>query len=621
MKAGDHNLDGKNEEALFACLVGTIHSAWGPLAASTVMGVLIALGAYSVTGDGLLLLHALAQILIGIGRFSRVADYRARYKLGLTPADIATTDRMFAFWSVLYAVVLGFTCYELAAFGSAESFALSMATCTGFTLAFVTRSAGRPVTLAFQVLTIAGFQIYAELTLPMPHGGVYAALVAGLAIAALVMGKHGYERIVALFQANEANRRLAECDMLTGLKNRHAITGRFQDAIAEGRPFAVYLIDLDRFKEINDTLGHAAGDAVIVEAGRRLSLAAGPGAEVARMGGDEFMALARVDADPGRLLEALTQPFAIGEAQVDILASVGVALFPRHGGDMTELLRHADFALYQAKRDGRARVQVFDDSLRERLVEKRTLEAELETAFTQDQLEVWYQPIQSLGDGAVCGYEALVRWRHPTRGLVPPDVFVPLAEQNGAIERLGEIVLEKACCEAARWTSLVSVAVNMSPQQFRRPEPLVAAVKRALRLSGLAPSRLHLEITESFLMEDTEATRGAINELAALGVKFSLDDFGAGYSSLAYIQAYPFSTLKIDRAFVRNIPADHVSSAIVASVCVLASRIRMTVVAEGVETQQQARALAELGVDLAQGYLYGRPAPMRSANAALKAAS
>ena len=255
-------------------------------------------------------------------------------------------------------------------------------------------------------------------------------------------------------------------------------------------------------------------------------------------------------------------------------------------------------------------MRVFDDALHHQLQEERALEGDLIEAIGADEIEVWYQPIQELVSGKLRGYEALARWRPPTRGLVPPDVFVRLAEQNGAIFQLGKIVLEKACREAAAWDRRLTVSVNLSPAQFRRPEPLVEAVKGALASSGLQPSRLYLEITESSLMEDLPQTRRAINELAELGVRFSLDDFGAGYSSLAYIQNYPFSTIKIDRAFVANIHADPISSAIVASVCVLAERIRMTVVAEGVETALQQQALKDLGVELVQGFFYGRPAPI-----------
>ena len=612
------------EAALHAYLVASIHAARAPLAVSTALAVMIALAAYTVTGGTIFIVHALAQVVIGLGRLARLLIYEARERRGLTQDDVIACDRAFAFWSTLYALTLGLTCAGLTLRGAGSgAFALALSCCTGYTLAFVTRSSGRPWTLRLQIAAITTPQICALLSGPIPHGDVYAALVLALDGAALVLGRHGHARIIDLFRADESNRRMARRDMLTGLMNRFALAQAFAEAIAEtgGRSdttVAIYLVDLDRFKAINDTFGHAMGDAVIVETGERLRLAAEGQAEVARMGGDEFMLIAggarldgeRIVAFAETILERLGAPFEIEGNMVLLAGSVGVAVYPQHGREMAELMTHADCALYEAKREGRGRFRLFDESLRSRLAEDRLLERELDEALREDGLELWYQPIKSLRTGGVNGYEALARWRHPTRGLVPPDRFVRIAEQNGAIHRLGEIVLEKACREAATWDERVSISVNLSPQQFRRPEPLVEAVKRALAVSGLAPSRLYLEITESLLLEDTPLTRQAVSDLADLGVKFSLDDFGVGYSSLAYIQNYPFSMVKIDRKFVQNIHIDPVSSAIVASVCVLAARIQMTVVAEGVETQAQQRALVDLGVDLAQGYLYGRPAPM-----------
>jgi diguanylate cyclase (GGDEF)-like protein len=614
------------DDALFAFLVDSIHAARATLAASVAMAMLTTLAAFEVTGAPIFLAHAAAHVVIGAGRWNRVHAHEARPAEARNVAFIARCDRAFAFWSALYALTLGLTCYELTALApqSCDIFALGLSMCTGYTLAFVTRSAGRPWTLRLQVAGVSAPQVVALLTHPIPHGFLYAGLVVGLAGAALEMGRNGHARIVALYRADDANRRLAETDMLTGLMNRFAVTKAFARAVAQaerlGGALAVFLIDLDRFKEINDTLGHAAGDAVLVETARRLREAA-PQAVTARMGGDEFMLIAplrdakpqAVDALGESLIASLSRPILIDGAAAPVGASVGAAVWPEQGRDIAELMKHADCALYESKREGRGRLRLFDDSLRDRLAAMRLLARELDEAMRGDQLEVWYQPIHSLGGGGVCGYEALVRWRHPTHGLVPPDRFVPLAEQNGSIDRLGEIVLDKACQEAAGWDRRLSVAVNLSPQQFRRPEPLVQAVKQALARSGLEPWRLYLEITESFLMEDTPATRKAINELAAHGVKFSLDDFGAGYSSLSYIQNYPFSKIKIDRKFVENISTDRVSSAVVASVCVLAERIHVSVVAEGVETLAQSQALAALGVDLAQGYLYGRPARMAKA--------
>jgi diguanylate cyclase (GGDEF)-like protein len=618
-----------SEAALHAYLVATIHTAKAPLAVSTALAIFISLAAYAVTGAVVFLVQVLAQVVIGIGRFTRLAIYESRERRGMTRREIVACDRAFAVWSTLYALTLGLTCASLTMRGAdSDTFALALSTCTGYTLAFVTRSAGRPWTLRLQIAAVTGPQMFALATGPIPHGDIFAALLLALVGTTLVLGRDGHARIVALFHADQNNRRLARRDTLTGLMNRLALTQAFADAIADagGQPdtaVAIYIVDLDRFKAINDTFGHAMGDAVIVETGERLRRAAEGYAEVARMGGDEFMLIARGERRDGAriagfaetILERLSAPFEIEGNLVMLAGSIGVAIYPQDGRDMAELMTHADCALYEAKREGRGRYRLFDESLRTRLAQERLLEKELDEALRDDGIEVWYQPIKCLKTGGVSGYEALARWRHPTRGLVPPELFVRIAEQNGAIHRLGEIVLEKACREAATWDERVSISVNLSPQQFLRPEPLVRAVKRALAESGLAPSRLCLEITESLLLEDTPLTRRAVNDLADYGVRFSLDDFGVGFSSLAYIHNYPFSKIKIDRKFVQSIHTDHVSSAIVASVCVLAARIQMTVVAEGVETQAQQRALLDLGVDLAQGYLYGRPAPMARAKA------
>jgi diguanylate cyclase (GGDEF)-like protein len=611
------------EEALRAYLLGTILSARATLAVSTALAALIALAAQAATGAWIFLALAFALVVIGLGRYARLSAYQEREQAGLTQRDIVDCDNVLALWSTLYALALGIICAALTLRAGSDTLALALSVCTGYTLAFAMRSAGRPWTMRLQIVAVTGPQICALLSGAVSHGPIYAALVLALVGASLSMGRDGHERIVALFRADESNRRMARRDMLTGAMNRFALTQVFANATAgaQRRPdetIAIYLLDLDRFKAINDTYGHAMGDAVIVETAKRLRQAAEGYAEVARMGGDEFMLIARAErSDAGRIaafaeaiLDRLGAPFEFEGNLVPLAGSVGVAIYPQHGRDMADLMTHADCALYEAKREGRGRFRLFDESMRSRLAEDRRLEVEFDEALREDGLEVWYQPIRNMRSGAVAGYEALARWRHPVLGLVPPDRFVRIAEQSGAIHRLGEVVLERACREAAAWDPRVSLSVNLSPQQFRRPAHLVEAVKRALVRSGLEPSQLYLEITESTLLEDTPQTRKAVSDLAGCGVKFSLDDFGAGYSSLAYIQNYPFSNIKIDRKFVESIHSDRVASAIVASVCVLAARIQMTVVAEGVETQAQQRSLVELGVELAQGYLYGRPAPM-----------
>jgi predicted signal transduction protein with EAL and GGDEF domain len=292
-----------------------------------------------------------------------------------------------------------------------------------------------------------------------------------------------------------------------------------------------------------------------------------------------------------------------------VSASVGVAMYPEHGATDEELMKNADIALYEAKRAGRNRAHLFNAAMQSKVDDATVLEIELQNAVADDQFEAWFQPIENIETGEIVGYEALARWRHPVRGLIQPDRFVPFAEHSGAIVAIGERVLEKACIAAAGWPTHLTVAVNLSPGQFRQPKRLVEAIKTALLRSGLAPSRLYIEITESLMLDDTAQTRDAINELAGYGVRFSLDDFGVGYSSLSYIQCYPFSRIKIDKKFIDKIDADRTSAAIIAAVFELAARINLDIVAEGVETRAQQAALRNLGITLAQGYLYGHPAP------------
>ena len=607
---------------LLAYLLNTIHSARGSILVSAVLSFLINLSAYAMVGDRMFLAgELLASLVVNAGRLRQLDAWRAARRQPMSTQQLQSWDRKYLVWSALLSLLLGLVAYHLAAHGDRPgAFSLAVAMCTGFSISFATGSAGRPLTAAAQIAGVTGPMIFGFLTLDMPLGVYWAAMTVVLDFGALLVASFTRNRIIGLYRANEENRRLAQTDILTGLKNRHAMGRALERALAapggaDGARLAVCVIDLDRFKQINDTLGMQVGDAVIVEIATRLREAARRLGEVdiARMGGDEFMALGRlgaadIEAMGPRLVELLGRPFLFNGATIPLSASVGVAVQEDEGGDAAGLMKRADHALREARREGRGRWRLYDADLAARVAADEALENALADALRLDQLEVWYQPLHDVRRGEVSGYEALVRWRHPRLGLIPPDRFVGLAEQNGAIHALGEIVLEKACREAATWTGGQTVAVNLSPKQFLRPLALVVAVRRALETSGLDPARLHLEITENFLMDDNEDTREAIRALEAMGPRFSLDDFGRGYSSLGYIQKYPFSKIKIDREFVRNVPGDAVSSAIVASVCLLGRRIGMTVVAEGVETKAQSEALSELGVDLLQGYLYGRPA-------------
>ena len=307
---------------------------------------------------------------------------------------------------------------------------------------------------------------------------------------------------------------------------------------------------------------------------------------------------------------ALKEPFHLGNNTIRISASIGVAFAPEHGSTPEAILRHADIALYRAKANGRGATMVYDESMAAELTERLSLEADLAVAaVTPGALELHYQPIIDIGTGKTVSYEALMRWPHPTRGYVPPNVFIPIAEQTGRIEQLGCFAIRQACADAVSWRDDTSVSVNVSVLQFRNPTVLVECVNDALSITGLDPQRLTLEITESLFIDEIEATLQTIERLRALGVRFALDDFGTGYSSLSNLSRLPFSIVKIDQSLVKDINFNTTSYAVVEAVCSLAKRIDMVVVIEGIETPAQKLAIQLIGADRAQGWLFGRPEP------------
>jgi diguanylate cyclase (GGDEF)-like protein/PAS domain S-box-containing protein len=417
---------------------------------------------------------------------------------------------------------------------------------------------------------------------------------------------------------------LAQHDSLTGLLNRAAFQEHLNlavDAAArdDGRA-ALLLLDLDRFKDVNDTFGHDAGDALLREVANRLRSVLRPSDALARLGGDEFAALVPVGRESEetteqlgrRIVATMAQPFALGEQEVRAGASVGAALCPSQGHDAEALLKAADLALYRAKQDGRGRYRLFVPEMGDELRHRRALERDLRHAAERGQLDLYYQPIVGIGERQLVGAEALLRWRHPEFGYIPPSAFVPLAEESGLILPLGRWALERACRDAAGWTGelgRLAVSVNLSPVQFAHEDDLVGQVTEALTLSGLAADRLVLEITETVLMRDQPATMAALEAFRALGVQLAIDDFGVGYSSLAYLRRFPVDKLKLDRSFLRDIERDPYDRKIVGAMILLGQSLGLATVAEGVESQAQLRCLADLGCDQAQGYLIGHPMP------------
>ena len=413
-------------------------------------------------------------------------------------------------------------------------------------------------------------------------------------------------------------RNLAFNDTLTGLPNRT----RFFDLLAvqtasrrqQDQHFAVLMIDLDRFKPVNDMLGHAAGDIILRKVADRLQATLRDEDVVARLGGDEFAVLApgttglaAIEALATRIVEAVyLEPFFHVGQSVHIGASVGLAWSPEDEDDPAELLRNADLALYAAKADGRGTFRRYDVALDDRMRERSALEAGLRRAITDGHLELHYQPLVDARSGQITSAEALVRWRHAERGLIPPDDFIGLAEDSGLILPLGEWVLRTACTEAATWPDHISVAVNLSPAQFRE-RSLVAIVEAALHAAALAPERLELEITEGVLLTDEKRTLETLSQLRAMGVRISMDDFGTGYSSLSYLRKFPFDKIKIDQSFVRQLPEDQESAAIIRAIITMGACLGMSTTVEGVETAEQFAFSVAEGCDTIQGYHVSRP--------------
>ena len=411
---------------------------------------------------------------------------------------------------------------------------------------------------------------------------------------------------------------MARHDALTDLANRMLFRERMDEAIARfertGHGFAVLIFDIDLFKSVNDSLGHAAGDALLEAVAGRLRPHAGPNDTLGRIGGDEFAVIRLADGDPSdgaaalatTLLHELCTPYEIDGERIVIGISIGIAIAPRDGGEPSQILKNADLALYRAKMDGRSCYRFFQPAMDADIRQQREFEFQLREALIRQEFEIHFQPIVDIATYRPCTVEALVRWRHPQHGLIAPDKFIPVAEEIGLIIPLGEWILNAACRTATAWPDHVRLAVNLSAVQFRSGD-LVEVVRRAIANSGLPATRLELEITESVLLQKDHGGLAVLHELAALGVRIVLDDFGTGYSSLSYLQMFPFSKIKIDKSFVADMSSRSDCAAIVCTVMNLAKALDMGTTAEGVETWEQVDLLRAAGCREAQGYLFGRP--------------
>ncbi|MEA2856041.1 MAG: hypothetical protein QOH98_362 [Methylobacteriaceae bacterium] len=438
----------------------------------------------------------------------------------------------------------------------------------------------------------------------------FAALFAALVV-------YHSRRVARVLAESEARaQQLAGQDLLSGLPNR-ALFNQYLDAeigrtARTGSAFALFYLDLDRFKEINDSFGHEAGDRLIKSATQRVGAILRGGDRLARLGGDEFAILQTEVRNPRdceklakRILQEMTQPFDLGEQKVFVGMSIGIALHPHDAKDSQGLMRRADLALYRAKNEGRNRFCFFEQRMGEELRMRKTVEDELRAAIERDELIAQYQPIVSADGGKLVGAEALVRWRHPVHGLISPERFVGVAEDSGLILPLGEWMLRRACADARRWPDLY-IAVNVSPIQFRH-SGFAAAVERVLKETDMEPSRLELELTEGVIVKDADQAENAIIELRAKGVRLALDDFGIGYSSLIYLRRFAFDKIKIDKSFLQSMEMTGESAIILHSIVHLGRALGLTVTAEGIENEEQQRFLQALGCHELQGFLFSQP--------------
>ena len=469
---------------------------------------------------------------------------------------------------------------------------------------------------AFSVTPVAG----------LPHDAdsdAFAAMASAIAMVAAIIVGAGISTFLVERRARYASQaelaHIAMHDKLTELANRHSFAEALEHECARleagNYGFGLLLVDLDRFKPVNDTLGHPMGDVILQKVAARLRRAARRTDLVARIGGDEFAIIARGGASrieiariAARIVEILSRPFVVNGNVVELGGSVGFSMAPHDGTDAETLTQHADVALYTAKRSGRERFCQFEPALMEDLKRRRFLEADLRRACMREDFEVAYQPVIDPRTGRMISAEALLRWTCPERGAISPSEFVPVAEELGLVSRIGAGVLMQACRDAATWPDDIGVAVNISPVQLLDPR-LPQTVIQALTESGLPASRLELEITETALLGNDEAALKTLNRLRDLGIRISLDDFGTGYSSLSYLHRFPISRIKIDRSFVRRLPHDPSSASIVRAIAQLGESLDMQITAEGIETAEQLSFITEHGCDHVQGFLISHPVP------------
>jgi diguanylate cyclase (GGDEF)-like protein len=612
------------DQALYFELV---RSLYGSL--STPKSIIIATGAAllavaiagMLSGDAVYGAFFLGFLIVGTARGIGVVRYhRTRHD----PDDIVAIKRwelgaLLGAWA--FAGLVGATgAYTLLVHPGTDLEILISCCVMGYIAGVSSRNASRPLITIGQVsATCVPFALALLWRADVVHVAL-AIFIGILYTGTIVICRAVFDNIVSRHQAFRRIETLAQRDALTDLWNRAAFLALLERHLATApearRDVTLIAIDLDRFKDINDTLGHPAGDAVLREVADRIRSAVRPGDEISRIGGDEFLVMlagadgAEADVVARRVLAQFASPFTINMTNSVCGASVGYAVAPTDGSTLDELLRNADLALYEAKKRGRGQIVRYTAALSQLYENRVALEHDLQFALRNGELELEYQPIVDPRSGRAICCEALLRWNHPQVGRIPPSDFIPIAEATGMIVPIGIWVLTSACAEATRWSADIKVAVNLSAVQFRRGREIVDIVTTALAETGLAPNRLDLEITETVLIEDSATTLAILEELRSKEIGVSLDDFGTGFASLAYLNDFPFSKIKIDRKFSQNVDLSPRTSAIIKGIAQTTRDLRIELVAEGVETEVQLDCMRNFGINAIQGYLFSKPLPV-----------
>ncbi|WJY17961.1 EAL domain-containing protein [Alteriqipengyuania flavescens] len=602
-------------------LVKTLYRQWSSMAIGAVCGIITNGAAAYVSRNAFLVAGAILLSIVAIGRL--VAPLYLRRPCHRRNARVL--EIVYETGAFTYSALVGLMCaFAIWAMIDPAVQMLLLGNAIGYGVGISARNAGRPVIALGQLFLclippILACFLSGNLALAMLGFGMLMLLPAMVEITLNVFQllRRSISTAETSQKLADKMQQLARTDVVTGLANRAGLNHQMVErlmVVGSDRKLALFWMDLDRFKEVNDTLGHPVGDRVLTEIARRLQALELDDTTIARFGGDEFIVVTEVGSrkeseDVAQaILAAINRPIRIDADRLELGASMGIALMPDDGSDFDTLMQSADLALYDAKINGRNRATFFDGSMTRDLVRRKEIEAELRHAIQRDELSIFFQPIVDLETGRIRTFEALVRWFHPQRGEMRPDEFIPVAEDTGLIITLGNWITQQAAKACAQWPEDVTIAVNLSPIQIRAPGAALG-ILAALREARLDPTRLELEVTESLFLEDSENTARFIEELSGHGVRFALDDFGTGYSSLAYIDKFPFKKIKVDRSFVSGKDVGRKSEAIIRAVAEMGNQLEMDIVAEGLETVEQVQAVKNAGCTLGQGYYFSRAVP------------